>query len=142
MLRFAVGASPVKHVAVLAAAALVAFSFVPAPRPAATGPVAAALQSASSADRAKVAAIYSALAELIARDSGQLITTTSAWRDIYSDALRLAVGGTDFVGQYPDLDKAVEKVLAQHYPQDNLPIDAEMTAKIVAGMRAVEDQCE
>jgi hypothetical protein len=142
MLRATVSTPAVKHIAVLAAAALVAFSFVPFPRPAATGPVATALQSASHADRARVAAIYSALADVIARDSGQLITTTSAWRAIYSDALRLAVGGTDFVGKYPDLDKAVEKVLAQHYPQDDLPIDAAMTDKIAAGMRAVEAQCE
>ena len=142
MLRTPLSPAPVKHIAVLAAAALVAFSFMPSPRPAATGPVATALQSASSADRARVAAIYSALAELIARDSGQLITTTAAWRAIYSDALRLAVGGTDFVGKYPGLDQAVEQVLAQYYPKDDLPIDAALTAKIAAGMRAVEAQCE
>jgi hypothetical protein len=142
MLRTTLSTPPVKHLAVLAAAALVAFSFLPSPRPAATGPVATALQSASSSDRAKVSAIYSALAELIARDSGQLITTTAAWRAIYSDALRLAVGGTDLVGKYPGLDQAVEQVLAQHYPKDDLPIDAAMAGKIAAGCKEVVRQSE
>lgn len=139
MLGSSVRSAPVKHVAVLAAAALVAFSFV-GPRPAATGPVADALQSASSTDRAKIAAVYSALADVIARDSGRLIATTSAWRAIYSAALRLAVGGTDLVGKYPGLDKAVEQVLGQHYTQDDVPIDDKLAEKIAAGMHAVERQ--
>lgn len=141
MLGTAVSPAPVKHIAVLAAAALVAFSFV-TPRPAATGPVATALQSASSSDRAKVSAVYGALADVIARDSGQLLTTTSAWRAVYSDALRLAVGGTGLVGKYPDLDKAVEEVLAKHYTLDDRPIDAALAEKIAAGMREVERQAK
>jgi hypothetical protein len=46
------------------------------------------------------------------------------------------------VGKYPGLDVAVEKVLAEHYPLDNLPMDKDMAAKIAAGMKAVEAQCE
>jgi len=117
-------------------------SFVSSPRPAATGPVATALQSASSSDRAKLASLYRALADVVARDSGRLITTTSAWRSVYRDALQLAAGGTDLVGKYPGLDVAVEKVLAEHYPLENLPMDKDMAAKIAAGMKAVEAQCE
>jgi hypothetical protein len=64
------------------------------------------------------------------------------WRAIYADALRLAAGGTDLPGKYPGLDRAVEEVLAQHYPLDNLPIDKAMADKIAAGCRAVEKQCE
>ena len=124
------------------AAALVALSFVSSPRPAATGPVAVALQSASSSDRAKLASIYSALADVISRDQGQLITTTAAWRSIYSDALRLAAGGTDLPKKYPGLDVAVDKVLSEHYSLDNLPVDKDMAVKIAAGMTAVERQCE
>lgn len=121
---------------------MVAASFVSSPRPAATGPVADALKSATSSDRAKVRSIYAALADLMARDQGRLITTTAAWRAIYSDALRLAAGGADLVGKYPDLDEAVEKVLAQHYSLDNLPIDSALADKIVAGVKEVERQSE
>lgn len=131
-----------KYLPVTLAALLVAASFLSSPRPAATGPVATALQSASSTDRAKLASIYRALADVMARDSGRLIATTAVWRSIYSDALRLAVGGTDLVGKYPDLDTSVEKVLTEYYPLENLAIDEAMAQKIVAGMRAVERQCE
>lgn len=136
------GSSQLKNVPLIAAAALVAASFLWSPRPAATGPVATALKSASPSDRAKLASVYGALADVLARDSGRLITTTAAWRAIYSDALRLAVGGTDLVGKYPGLDVAVEQVLAEHYSLDNLPVDSGLAEKMVAGMRAVERQCE
>lgn len=131
-----------KYLPMALAAALVAASFISSPRPAATGPVATALQSASSTDRAKVRSIYGALADLMARDKGRLITTTAVWRSIYSDALRLAAGGTELVGRYPDLDEAVEKVLAGYYSLDNLPIDQALSDKIVAGMKEVERQGE
>jgi len=135
--------APVKHWILAAAVAFAALQFVSIPqRSAATGPVAKALASASSADRARVASVYASLADLIARDGGKLIPTTAVWRAIYSDALRLAAGGTDLPGKYPGLDKAVEEVLAQHYPLDNLPIDTAMAGKIAAGCRAVENQCE
>lgn len=133
---------PSRLIPLTLAAALVAASFVSSPRPAATGPVADALKSATSSDRAKVRSIYAALADLMARDQGRLITTTAAWRAIYSDALRLAAGGTDLVGKYPDLDEAVEKVLSQHYSLDNLPIDSALADKIVAGVKEVERQSE
>lgn len=137
------GASPVKHLVLAAAVAFAALQFIPGPqRSAATGPVSKALASASSTDRAAVASVYAALADLIERDGGRLITTTAVWRAIYADALRLAAGGTDLPGKYPGLDVAVEKVLAEHYPLDNLPIDAVMAGKIAAGCRAVEKQCE
>jgi hypothetical protein len=131
-----------KYIPLALASLLVVASFVGSPRPAATGPVAKALGSAPSSDRAKVKAIYRALGDVMARDSGRLITTTAAWRAIYADALRLAVGGTDFVGKYEGLDKAVEETLAKHYSLENVAIDEALAEKIVAGMRAVEAQCE
>ncbi len=131
-----------KFVPIALASLLVLASFISSPRPAATGPVATALKSASSSDRAKVASIYRALADVMARDSGRLIVTTAVWRSIYADALRLAAGGTDLVGKYPDLDEAVEKVLATHYPDTVLPIDKTLADKIVAACKDVESQCE
>jgi len=136
----------VKHALVLGVLVFTVVQFVKPksdgpPRPAAP-PVAAALESASSSDRAKVASIYKALGDITARDGGRLITSTSVWRAIHSDALRLAVGGTDLVGKYPGLDQAVEKVLAEHFSLDNAPLDETLVGKIVAGCKAVEKQCE
>lgn len=144
MLRTASSPASVKHYILLAAVAFAAFQFVPKgpQRSAATGPVSTALSSAPSSDRARVASVYAALADVIERDGGKLISTTAVWRAIYADALRLAAGGTDLPGKYPGLDKAIEEVLAQHYPLDNLPIDKTLAGKIAAGCRAVEKQCE
>lgn len=143
MQRTAASAPPVgKHIVPFIAAALVAVSFIWSPRPAGSGPVATALQSASSTDRARVRAIYQALADVTARDAGTRIANVAAWRAIHSDALRLAVGGTDLVGKYPGLDKAVEQVLAKHFTLDNAGLTDELTGKIVAGCRDVERQCE
>jgi hypothetical protein len=64
------------------------------------------------------------------------------WRAIHSDALRLAVGGTDLVGKYPGLDKAVDTVLREYVSVDNVSLSDEVAAKLVAGCRAVEKQCE
>ena len=141
MPSLAPGSPQVKFVPLALASLLVLASFVSSPRPAGSGPVATALSSASSSDRAKAASIYRALADLMARDSGRLIATTAVWRNIYSDALRLAAGGTDLVGKYPDLDEAVEKVLASHYPDKVMPIDGALADKIVAACKDVERQC-
>lgn len=140
----AASVAPVKHWIVLAAALFAAAQFIPfgPQRSAATGPVAEALESATSSDRARIASVYAALGDLIERDGGKLIPTTAVWRAIYSDALRLAAGGTGLVGKYPGLDVAVEKVLSQHYSLDNQAIDPALAKKIASGCKAVEQQCE
>lgn len=142
MQRVAASAPQVRHIVPLVAAAVVAMSFLWSPRPAAVGPVATALQSASSTDRASVRAIYKALSDVTARDAGRRIATTAAWRACHSDALRLAVGGTDLVGKYPGLDAAVEQTLGTYFPLDNTPITEELAKKIVAACKDVERQCE
>lgn len=135
-----------KHAAVILAVLFALSQFIkpkgPDPRPVAVAPVKTALQSAPSTDRAKVRGVYRSLADVTKRDAGRLITSTSVWRAIHSDALRLAVGGTDLIGKYPNLDTAVEEVLAQHFSLDNLPLTPERVAQIVAGCEAVEAQCE
>ena len=130
-----------KHVPLLVAAALVAFSFFPTPQPVA-GPVAAALKSATSTDRAKVRGIYVALADVTARDAGQQIKTLAHWRAVHASALRLAAGGTDLVGKYPGLDKAVDDVLKTHVPTDNVSLTPELVGKIVEGCKVVVKQSE
>ena len=135
-----------KHLAVAGALVFTVSQFVgkksDGPRPADLKPVASALKSATSSDRAKVASIYRSLADITQRDQGRLIASTAVWRAIHSDALRLAVGGTDLVGKYAGLDKAVEEVLAQHFTLDNKPLDKAQVDAIVAGCKAVEAQCE
>lgn len=135
-------ASPASLIPIIVAAALVVTSFVVDPRSAAPGSVAIALKSASSTDRARVRAIYSALADVTQRDAGSRIANVATWRAVHADALRLAVGGTDLVGKYPGLDRAVDAVLAEHVGLDNVPLTPEVAAKIVKGCKAVEKQCE
>jgi hypothetical protein len=118
-----------KHLPLAIACLFLALTFIP-PQPRATGPVATALQSASSSDRATIAATYRALADVVRRDAGRRITTTGVWRAVYQDALALAVGGTDLVGKYPGLDKAVEEVLGEYYTLDEVAIDPDLAQKI------------
>lgn len=133
-----------KHLPILIAAAVVALSFFPSsPRPAVTGPVAVALQSASSADRARVRGIYLALADITARDAGRQIATLADWRSVHASELRLAVGETGLVGKYAGLDKAVEEVLLSEVGGlDNATMDATTVAKVVAGCKKVAAQSE
>ena len=133
-----------KHVVIILAALFLFYSFFATPRTAVeVGPVAKALSSATSSDRAKVAAIYRALADVTARDKGQQISTTAIWRSVHSAALRLSVGGTDLVGKYDGLDTAAEAVLAKHFSLDNVALATEINGKpvwqaIVDGCRDVE----
>jgi hypothetical protein len=111
---------------------LAAYSFLPPPRTAVeSGPVSKALSSASSADRATVAAIYRALGAVTKRDQGSQIGTTAVWRSVHSAALRLSVGSTPLVGKYPGLDRAVEEVLQTYVTLENVPLASEVDKKIV-----------
>ena len=129
-----------KNIALTAAGLFVAYCFLVPPAVKPAGPVAAALQNASSTDRAEVAGIYRALADVIRRDGGKKITTTVVWRLVYRDALSLAAGGTDLPGKYKGLDTAVEEVLAKYYSLDAAPIDGELAEKIATGCMEVVRQ--
>jgi hypothetical protein len=118
---------------------MVAYSFLPAAQPP-SGPVAQALVSAPSSDRAVVRGIYTALADVTERDKGSQIGSTAIWRDVHSAALRLAAG--EIKGKYAGLDLAVEKVLDEHFSLDNVPMTAEVVAKVVAGCKEVAKQSE
>lgn len=116
----------VKHAAIVLSGLLLFWSFFTPRTAVEAGPVKKALASASSSDRAKVAAIYRALGAVTARDKGSQIVTTAIWRSVHSAALRLSVGSTDLVGKYPGLDKAVDDVLASRISLDNLSLTAEV----------------
>lgn len=128
-----------KHLPILGAAILVVLSFLPGRQPPA-GPVAAALKSATSADRARVRGIYAGLADVTERDGGSQIGRVAVWRDVHRAALRLAAG--ELRGKYDGLDVAVEKVLAQHFSLDDVPVTKELAGKIADGCREVAKQSE
>ena len=116
-----------KTAVLIFAAALVAYSFLPPPRTAVeSGPVSKALSSASSADRATVAAIYRALGAVTKRDQGSQIGTSAVWRSVHSAALRLSVGSTSLVGKYPGLDEAVDNVLSERVGLNNISLTADV----------------
>lgn len=134
--------SQMKHLPLAIAVLICALTFIPQ-RPAVTGPVADALRSASPSDRARVASIYRALADVTGRDAGQQIPSLAVWRSIHASSLRLAAGGTTLVGKYPGLDVAVDKVLRDATGTvENVALNAELVDKLVAGCKEVVRQSE
>ena len=133
-----------KHLPIVLAAALVAYTFLPARAPApvpVSGEVATALASASKADRQYVADMYKALADITQRDGGRLIATTGVWRLIHRDTLAFGVADTQLKDKYAGLDVAIEATLAEYFPKTDVPMTPELVSKIVQGCKAVEVQC-
>ena len=132
-----------KHLPIVLAACLLAYTFLPTPEtpPPATGPVAQTLRSAPSADREFVASIYRSLADVVWRDAGQRLTTAAIWRAVHRDTLALAVGSGPIKGKYPGLDTAVEETLAKYYTLQDTAMTPELVAKIIAACEDVEGQC-
>jgi hypothetical protein len=91
------------------------------------------LSGASSADKARVHGIYTALAAVLKKDAGKRITTTEQWADLQANTLQLAV---DTPGKYPGLDTAIEAVfLAKLGTDDVLPGTPDTQGKLI-------DACE
>lgn len=131
-----------KRASILAAGFLVAVSLIPASPPAA-GPVADALRVATPRDRARVASLYRALADITARDAGQQIKTVGTWRAVHASALRLAAGGTDLPGKYKGLDVAVDTVLRDSLGSlEDVPLTSDVVRKLVDGCNRVVSQSE
>lgn len=133
-----------KHLPIVLAAALVAYTFLPGRAPApvpVSGEVATALASASKADRQYVADMYRALADITQRDGGRLIATTGVWRLIHRNTLAFGVADTQLKDKYAGLDVAIEATLAEYFPKTDVPMTPELVAKIVQGCKAVEVQC-
>jgi len=128
-----------KHIPVILALALAVFAFLPAAAPRPAGPVAAAMSGASRSDRATLSRIYTALADKTKEDNGTLITTLSMWRTLHSNTLKL--GAAQMKGRYAGLDTAVEKVLADYVPLDDVALQG-VVDKVVAGCREVAAQSE
>lgn len=128
-----------RHIPVAIAVLLCVFAFLPHPVPK-TGPVASALANASRSDRGIVSRTYSALAQKTQEDGGRLITTVGMWRQLHINALKACVSKVK--GKYPGLDVAVERVLDDAFPLDDVAMSEEMVGKIVAGCMEVAKQSE
>jgi hypothetical protein len=128
-----------KHLPVIIAVVVAALAFVPAAKKA-DGPVAAAMASASRSDRAHLKGIYLSLADVTEKDNGKLISTVGMWRQLHSNTLKLAAA--DMRGKYAGLDVAVEKVMADSFPLDDVAMSAPLVAKIVAACKEVAKQSE
>jgi hypothetical protein len=139
-----------KHLPFLAALAIVAFTFFGDAKPLApkvTGGVATVLASATRQDRNTVKGIYSALADITARDKGKVVRSTADWRLMHANSLRLAVGDSGFVGRYKGLDVEVEKII---FPalgdkvrnMTDLLDDKPIWQRVADACLEVERQCE
>lgn len=108
----------------------------PAPvAPAVASPVGKALQSATKADRSRVASYYDALADVVSRS--QKITTVDGFRRVHAASLDEAFKGTDLPGKYQGLDVAIEEQLAAAIGKDNTGLDGE-TGKRAALVKALQ----
>jgi hypothetical protein len=128
-----------KYLPVVIAVLVAALAFLPVSRPA-SGPVATAMAQASRADRATLRGIYTALADKTVEDNGSKITTVGMWREWHSEVLRKAA--SQLKGKYPGLDVAVEKVMADKFPLDDVAMSGQVVAKIADACREVAAQSE
>jgi hypothetical protein len=97
--------------------------------------IVAALRSAPAADKARVRDVYSAMATVLQRDSGQRIKTTEQWADYQANTLQLAI---DTPGKYPGLDVAIEQVFLQQTGTDDvLPANPETRAQLLKACQIV-----
>lgn len=115
-----------KHILAIVAAVGLVWAFMPAKGTtpvvvAPTSPVTAALSPASRQDKARVAAFYSALADVVERDQ-KVVPTVGAFRDLHARSLDLAFKGTDLPGKYPGLDVAINNALAAAVGTDDVPL--------------------
>jgi hypothetical protein len=128
-----------KHLPVIVAVIVAALTFLPASKKA-EGPVATAMAGASRSDRSHLKGIYLSLADVTEKDNGALITTVGMWRQLHINTLKLAAA--DMRGKYPGLDVAVEKVMAESFPLDDVTMSGALVAKIAAACREVAHQSE
>lgn len=128
-----------KHLVAVIVVAITIWSFAPArPTPVEVprGAVEQALAKASSADRARVAAFYGAVADVVERDQ-KVIATVGHFRKVHANSLDLAFRGTDLPGKYVGLDSAIEDALARAIGKDDVALTAEKRQALVGALRGV-----
>lgn len=137
-----------KHLLAIAAIVLVAVAFMPTiavpvhpPAPAPVSKVAQCLKAASKADKARVAAFYSALADVLERDSA-VIHTTGLFRTVHANSLDLAFKGTDLPGKYAGLDQAINDRLVAAIGLENVALTGEKKDALLAALKEVADDAK
>lgn len=128
-----------KHLPVALAVLVAVLAFLPNPV-AKQGPVAEVMSHASRQDRATLRKIYTALANKTKQDNGVGLSTVGMWRQLHSNTLKLAAA--EMKGKYDGLDVAVEKVLADSFPLDDVGMSGQLVDKIAAGCMEVAKQSE
>ena len=131
-----------KHILAAVVAVALVWSFMPAkgPTPSVvvppTSPVTAALSPASRQDKARVAAFYSSLADVVERDA-TAISTVGVFRELHSKSLDLAFKGTDLPGKYPGLDLAINDQLVAAVGKDDVPLPPAKRSALVQALKGV-----
>lgn len=128
-----------KHLPVVLAILVASLAFIPSKQQVA-GPVAEVMANASGSDRDTLRKIYTSLAKKTKADNGALITTVGMWRTFHANTLKLAAA--EMRGKYAGLDVAVEKVLAESFPLDDVAMSGALADKVSAGCLEVARQSE
>jgi hypothetical protein len=129
-----------KHMLAAVVAVALVWSFLPAggvaPVVAPTNPVTAALSPASRQDKARVAAFYSAMADVVEREA-ETAPTVGLFRTLHSRSLDRAFKGTDLPGKYPGLDVAINDQLTKAVGTDDVPLPPARRQVLVQALKDV-----
>lgn len=129
-----------KHILALAVAAALVWAFYPdqgvAPVVTPASPVTAALSPASKQDKARVAAFYSALADVVERETSTA-ATVGDFRELHARSLDRAFKGTDLPGKYPGLDAAIDQKLVAVVGTDDVPLPPARRSALIQALKDV-----
>lgn len=106
----------------------------------AVAPVATLLRGQTE-DGQNLAAFYSAVADIVARDQGKIVQTTAELREVHRRAGLLMFRKTGIEGKYPGLAEAIDKVLADRIGLDNLALDTAKQTAAIETFRALAWAC-
>jgi hypothetical protein len=128
-----------KHIFAVVAALALAWSFYTPSQvtpPAPKNPVTAALSPASKQDKARVAAFYSAFADVMEREP-EVSKTVGSFRELHARSLDRAFKGTDLPGKYPGLDVAINDLLVAAVGKDDVPLPPAKRQTLVQALKDV-----
>lgn len=134
-------AALLQHVFAVVAAVALVVAFMP-PKTIPVTPdqtqVQTILKSASKLDRARVAAFYAAMADVVERDD-KVISTVGMWRRVNSAGLDLAFKGTDLPGKYSGLDKAIDDMLVAAIGKEDVALSLDKRQVLVATLKEISN---
>lgn len=128
-----------KHLAAALVVVLAIWAFAPTrtkPVEPAKTQVASVLAKATAADKARVNAFYTAVADVVERDQ-KVIATVGQFRKVHANSLDLAFKGTDLPGKYAGLDVAIEAELVQAVGKDDVALTPEKRAALIGALKKV-----